>query len=89
MCINLTHKGWAKLKSMILLNVIGGILKKIESLLKSFTEQMIDIGKAIVEKISEVAYLWGNKDAIKWKDDSSFSFYWGLLKFNSPTMAHL
>ncbi len=84
LCIHLAYKGLAKLKSILLLNVIGGIIKKVGHILESFKERMISIGKPIVEKICEIAYLWGNKEAVKWKDDLSFSFYWGLLKTNDP-----
>lgn len=84
LCIHLAHKGLAKLKSILLLNVIGGIIKKVGHILESFKERMINVGRPIVEKICEIAYLWGNKEAVKWKNDLSFSFYWGLLKTNNP-----
>lgn len=72
-----------KLKSVKFLRVIGKILGKVESYLKSFTERMVEEGKPIAEKISMVLYSLGNKDAIKWKDDKSFMFYLGLIKHSS------
>lgn len=84
LCIYLARKGWAKFRSPLLLMVIGGILKKVAPFLRSFTEQMMDEGKPMAEEISRVACSWGNKEAMKWRDDPSFAYYWGLLKSNIP-----
>ncbi len=67
-----------KFKSPKLLLALTRILSKIVDYLKSFDMRMREIGKPIVMKISMVAYSWGNKDALNWKEDQAFTFYWGL-----------
>lgn len=67
-----------KFKSPKLLMAIARILIKIIDYLKSFDMKMRDIGRPIVMRICTVAYSWGNKDALRWKDDPAFTFYWGL-----------
>lgn len=67
-----------KFKSPKLLNVITHILSKVMDHLKSFDMRMREIGRPIVMRICLVAYSWGNKDALRWKDDPAFAFYWGL-----------
>ena len=72
-----------KFKSGSLLRAIDKIMSKIEPHLKSFKERMIEEGRPIAEKISTVVYSWGNKDAIKWKDDENYMFVLGLNRYNS------
>ncbi|MGQ9469037.1 MAG: hypothetical protein ACUVTD_04335 [Nitrososphaerales archaeon] len=36
-------------------------------------------GRELAYKICEVAYNFGNKDALNWRNDESFIVYWGMV----------
>jgi hypothetical protein len=83
---NLTCAIVDRVKSPVLLRKILSIVKTLRDALKGeFTRLMESIGVERAWKASENASNWGNIDAWKWRDETSFARFHATLEINSPT----
>ncbi len=78
--ISLGRKGAIRFVSPLLLRVLARIVAKVEHLLKGSAGRMVEEGRPIAERLSALAYSWGNRAALRWRLDHSFALYLGVLK---------
>jgi len=85
--IDPSTRGWLKLASSLegikfrsrkVLSVLVSILKRVEPLLRIVKYVKI-AGLADAWRSSELAFKWGNEEAKRWRFDSGYQFYCGLL----------
>jgi|TARA_B100000315_G_C14471475_1_gene538563 hypothetical protein len=66
-----------KFVSRNLLRTLAKIMKTISSMLNPI-HHYYEKGIDMAWRISESAYLWGNKDALKWRFDRNFAIFIGM-----------
>ena len=72
--IDLTIKYIDNVKSTKLAKVLTVIINKLQTTMKSRFDHLVGtIGFKIAKKISEIASLWGNKNAYLWDNDPAFA----------------
>ena len=83
--VDLTIRTVKKIRSSTLKEILMTISEKLmevmESQIARFTET---IGRPIAQKIASLAFSWGNRAALKWPRDSSFTRYLTIMEINTP-----
>ena len=83
---NLTCAIVDRVKSATLLRQILSIVKTLRDALKGeFVRLVESLGVARAWKASEIASLWGNSEACKWRSDSGFAWFHAVVAFNAPS----
>lgn len=67
------------------LRALAKILSEIQLLMNSTYRNWVH-GREIAYRLSEVAYRWGNKDALNWRYDRDFTIYCGLFLYTRKTL---
>jgi len=74
--INLTIGCVEKVRSLKLESVISTIIDKLTNAMKNMLEKLTeDIGRPLAQKLSRIAWNWGNKSAVQWAEDHIFLRY--------------
>ena len=81
--LDLTIHCVEKVRSRILVRIVSNILAKILKTLKpSFLESTMRIGRRIADDVCGIAEKWGNMQASRWKLDSDFAHFLGVVAVN-------
>ena len=82
--IDLTLRCVEKITSSILRQVLQRILGKLAFAVEHFfTWRLEQIGRPLAEMMSEVASMWGNREAENWKNDVPYIQLLGLNSLSS------
>ena len=74
--VNLTIECVEKVRSLKLERIISTIVNKLANAMKSTLEKLTeDIGRPLAQKLSQIAWNWGNKSAVQWAEDPVFIQY--------------
>ena len=77
--VNLSIKLVKNIRSRLLSATLQRVVAKLSQAIKSgYLYKFEVLGKPIAERISELFYLWGNKNAIHWKDDLAYVRHLGM-----------
>jgi hypothetical protein len=81
--VNLTIKIVDEIRSPLLAKTIKQVLLKLSNALKSgYMYRFEAAGRPIAERLGEVAFSWGNKAALSWKNDISYIRWLGMSQLN-------
>ena len=81
--LDLTIRCVEKVRSRILAQIISKIVAKIMKTLKpSFLKGTMRIGRRIADEICGIAERWGNTHASRWRRDSDFACFLGVVAVN-------
>lgn len=82
--VELTIRCVEKIHSDVLMKAVVTILDRLlETLEEDYLKRVERVGREIVEKICEIARLWGNPHAWTWKYDLRFVKFLGVNATNS------
>ena len=82
---NLTIRCVKQIKSSKLAKIMTAIVEKLTYSMKSKVEKLSEhIGRPIAQKISSLAVSWGNREAVKWAEDTSLMRYLTIVNMNMP-----
>ena len=80
--VDLTIRFVDRISSGHLLKTLMKIISKLENASKYMIRAEIS-GRILAEKMGRIAYLWGNLEAARWKDDVSYIICLGLNSMSS------
>ena len=81
--LDLTIRCVEKVRSRILAQIVSNIVAKILKTLKpSFLDGAMRIGRRIADEVCGIAEKWGNIQASRWKHDSDFARFLGVVAVN-------
>ena len=81
--INLTIGCVQRVRSLKLERIISTIVDKLTNAMKSMLEKLTeDIGRPLAQKLSRIAWNWGNKSAVQWAEDHIFIQYLTIMQMN-------
>ena len=76
---NLTIKVVKSLHSSSLMQTLQKIVAKLTQAIKSGYMYKVEMnGRPRAERLSQLVYSWGNKDAIRWKEDLAYVRHLGM-----------
>ena len=79
--INLTIECIERVRSIKLERIISTIVNKLTDAMKSALEKLTeDIGRPLAQKLSRIAWNWGNKSAVQWAEDHVFIQYLTVMQ---------
>lgn len=82
---NLTIQCVEQIKSSKLAKIMTAIIEKLTQSMISKVEKLCEsIGRPLAQKISSLAFSWGNHEALKWAEDKRFIKYLTILSMNTP-----
>lgn len=77
--VELSVRCRVKFVNLTLLRVLVKILARFSHLLESaFLKRVESVGRPIAERLSRLAYAWGNESALKWGDEAAYVRCLGL-----------
>ena len=81
--INLTIGCVQRVRSLKLERIISTIVDKLTNAMKSMLEKLMeDVGRPLAQKLSRIAWNWGNKSAVQWAEDHIFIQYLTIMQMN-------
>ena len=85
---NLTIKVVKSIHSNSLTQTLSKIVAKLSQAIKTGYMYKVEIvGRPRAERLSQLVYSWGNKDALRWKDDPAFIRHLGMDAYFSGVRA--
>jgi len=79
-----------KVRSLLLVRILKGVISKLEDALKSKIVRFVDsVGLFLAGKIADIAVSWGNMQAKDWASDVKFARYLAITKLNIPELFSL
>lgn len=85
--IDLTIKCVERVRSDNLVRIVAMIVDKLTYALKSRLERLVaKVGSKLAQKLSQIAWNWGNKSAVQWSKDPGFIQYLAVTHKNLPSM---
>jgi len=82
---NLTVQCVKQIKSSKLAKIMTAIVEKLTYSMTNRVEKLSEnIGRPLAQKISSLAYSWGNLEALKWAEDNRFVKYLTVIRMNTP-----
>lgn len=82
---DLTVKVVDKIRSAKLAKLVTAILDKLVRAMESAVDKMVRVmGRSQAEKVSGIAFGWGNRSARDWIKDVGFARYLAVMHMNSP-----
>lgn len=83
--INLTIECVERVCSLKLERIISTIVDKLTNAMRSMLEKLTeDIGRPLAQKLSRIAWNWGNKSAVQWAEDHGFIQYLTVMQTDIP-----
>jgi len=81
--VNLTIGCVERVHSPKLERIISTIVNKLTNAMKSMLEKLTeDIGRPLAQKLSRIAWNWGNKSAVQWAEDYVFIQYLTVMQMD-------
>ncbi len=85
--INLTITVVDEVKSSKLSGILNSIILRLEDAFESsFQRRAWQKGRAMAEKLVQIAYSWGYKAALEWLKDRTYALYLGVSSMNALKM---
>ena len=85
--INLTIRCVEIIRSSKLVEIVSGILDKLNENMKSQVKRLMEgVGRRLAQGISQIAQKWGNKTAKQWARDSGFARYLVITLMNTHSL---
>jgi len=80
--INLTIECVEKVRSLKLERIISTIVNRLTNATTSMEKLAKDIGRPLAQKLSRIAWNWGNKSAVQWAEDHIFIQYLTVMQMD-------
>lgn len=82
---NLTIRCVEQVKSSKLAKIMTAIIEKLTYSMTNKVEELSEsIGRQLAQKISILAFSWGNCEALKWAEDNRFIKYLAVISMYTP-----
>jgi hypothetical protein len=85
--MELTRKVVAKVRSRLVTNLLICIVEKLlKATRNKVASVMMGIALEIGQKLSQIAYEWGNLSAVEWVKNLGFLQYLAIMYLNAPSL---
>jgi len=82
-CMWLAVRVVERVRSLLLAKVLTSIIRKLLSAMESRVLRAIrEVGRPLAKKLSQIAQKWGNKPAVQWAHDLSFTQHLAVTYVN-------
>jgi hypothetical protein len=82
---NLTIQCVEHIKSLKLAKIMTAIVEKLTYSMTGKVESLSEnIGRPLAQRLSSLAFSWGNHEALEWAEDILFIRYLTIVKMNTP-----
>jgi len=83
-CLDLAIMVVVRVRSNLLQKLLCSLINKLEEIMQSQVQRLTrEVGKALANKLSQIAHAWGNKSAAKWAKDPVFIRYLTIAYLNA------